>query len=335
MDKTGITVAGSLIADQYFLIDTYPEMGRLTNIRSTTRDVGGSGNLIVDLAKLDSELEVKVSAVIGTDSNGRFVKKTLSRYPNINMRNITEKGDTSTTMIMNAQDTKQRTFFYMPGGSDEYDESYIDWEAVSANIFHLEYLLLLKKVDEADEEYGTQGARILHDARERGMKTSIDVVSETGDRYQKVVTAALKYTDYCTINETEAEGITGISLLEKGEINEINMKKALNILADYGVSTWVIIHSPRCGYGINCADREIIKVPSLCLPEGYIKGSNGAGDAYCSGVLYGAYKGQSIEEAMKLGTACAACSLSEISGTAGLRHYTQVKALFDKYHATK
>ena len=39
----------------------------------------------------------------------------------------------------------------------------------------------MAKVDGPDEEYGTLGARILHDARERGMKTSIDVVSEQSD----------------------------------------------------------------------------------------------------------------------------------------------------------
>ncbi len=327
----GITVAGSLIADNYYLIDSYPEQGKLTNIRATDRAVGGTGNLIMDLAKLDEELPVKVSAMIGEDSNGGFIKKTLSEYPNISLQNVVEQGETSMTMVMDAQDNHQRTFFYLPAASDAYDERMIDWEKVHADIFHLEYILLMKKIDEPDAEYGTHGARILHQAGKRGMKTSIDMVSETSGRGGEIVKAALKYTDYCTINEIEAEMITGIRILQDGTVNEENAKKALKELVRCGVSTWAIIHSPSCGYGIDCESQEIVKVKSLHLPEGYIKGSTGAGDAYCSGILYGAYKNKSLEESMKLGTACAACSLSETSGTAGLRPYEKVMELYELY----
>lgn len=327
----GITVAGSLIADNYYLIDSYPEQGKLTNIRATDRAVGGTGNLIMDLAKLDADLPVKVSAMIGEDGNGSFIKKTLSKYPNIQLENVVENGETSMTMVMDAQDNHQRTFFYLPAASDAYDESVIDWEQVDADIFHLEYILLMKKIDEPDAEYGTHGARILYQARKRGMKTSIDMVSETSGRGGEIVKAALKYTDYCTINEIEAEMITGIKILQDGAVNEENAYNALKELVKYGVSTWAIIHSPSCGYGIDCESQEIFKVKSLHLPEGYIKGSTGAGDAYCSGILYGAYKNKSLEESMKLGTACAACSLSEISGTAGLRPYGKVMELYEQY----
>ncbi len=327
----GITVAGSLIADNYYLIDTYPEQGKLTNIRATDRAVGGTGNLIMDLAKLDADLSVKVSAMIGEGSNGRFIKKTLSEYPNIQLQNVVEYGETSMTMVMDAQDNHQRTFFYLPAASDAYDESAIDWEQVDADIFHLEYILLMKKIDAPDEEYGTHGARILNHARKRGMKTSIDMVSETSGRGGEIVRAALKYTDYCTVNEIEAEMITGIKILQEGVVNEENAYRALEELLKSGVSTWAIIHSPACGYGIDCESRKIIRVPSLHLPEGYIKGSTGAGDAYCSGILYGAYKNKSLEESMKLGTACAACSLSETSGTAGLRSYEKVMELYEQF----
>ena len=67
------------------------------------------------------------------------------------------------------------------------------------------------------------------------------------------------------------------------------------------------------------------------LPVDYIKGKVGAGDAYCAGVLYAAYKEQSIIEAMKLGTASACCSLSEMNGTDGLRPYEQICAFYEKY----
>lgn len=321
-EKKGITVAGSLIADVFYKIDTYPKEGLLTNIRDAERYVGGSGNLITDLAKLDSEMQVHVSAIVGDDKNGEMLCKVLSDYPNIDLANVTRKGESSVTLVMNAQDTKQRTFFFLPAASDIYEEKYIDWETIDAEIFHLEYLLLMAKVDARDDCFGTHGARILHDAQARGMKTSIDIVSEQGTRAKWVVTSALKYTDYCTVNEVEAEAITGVRLSDSEDENgdmDFKALKALKCLQKLGVSTWAIIHYPKCGYGYNCKTNEFIKVPSLQLPPNFIKGTNGAGDAYCSGVLYGAYIDMGLEKTMQFARACAACSLSEENGTDGLR----------------
>ena len=101
-------------------------------------------------------------------------------------------------------------------------------------------------------------------------------------------------------------------------------------LNEKGVTTWAVIHCPGCGYGYDCQKQEFVKVPSLKLPEGFIKGTNGAGDAYLSGILYGAYQDMTLEEAMILGTACAACSLSEVNGTDGLRPLSEVKKLYQE-----
>jgi sugar/nucleoside kinase (ribokinase family) len=57
----------------------------------------------------------------------------------------------------------------------------------------------------------------------------------------------------------------------------------------------------------------------LELPAGYIKGTVGAGDAFCAGALYAAYQGESIAAALKLGNAAAAASLSQPGATEGMR----------------
>ena len=259
------------------------------------------------------------------------MKKTLSQYPNIELDNIVERGETSMTMVMDALDNHQRTFFYLPAGSDEYDIDCINWDQVQADIFQLEYLLLMKKIDEPDKEYGTHAARILHDAKAHGMKTSIDMVTTSDGHGGDIVKASLKYTDYCTVNELEAEMITGIKILENGVLDDEKAYEALKAIRDCGVTTWVVIHSPSCGYGLDCITGQMTKVRSLSLPKGYIKGTTGAGDAYCAGVLYGAYKGYTIEEAMKLGTGSAACSLSDTSGTEGLRSCEEVMKIYEQY----
>jgi sugar/nucleoside kinase (ribokinase family) len=163
------------------------------------------------------------------------------------------------------------------------------------------------------------------------MKTSIDMVSEKSGRVAKIVRAALRFTDYCTINELEAEAVSGICLCEAGSLIRNTMRPVLEQLAGYGVSEWVIVHASSCSFGLDCHSGKAFLVPNLDLPGDYIRGKTGAGDAYCSGVLYSVYTGKTILEAMKLGTACASCSLSEVNGTDGMRGYDDVCALYNHY----
>ena len=55
----------------------------------------------------------------------------------------------------------------------------------------------------------------------------------------------------------------------------------------------------------------------------------GAGDAFCSGVLYAAWKGESLKSAIELGTASAACSLSQPGATEGMRTEAEARELYN------
>jgi len=324
MERKGICVAGSLIADRFYEVDSYPKEGFLSTVRSSAMHIGGSGNLILDLAKLDDSLAVKVCAVVGEDNSGKELLDILGRYGNIDTADIVREGESSVTIVMNANDTKQRTFFFIPGASDVFDESKICWKNIGCRIFHLEYLLLMKKVDAKDVEYGTHGARILKHARDEGMITSIDMVSEQSNRVKEIVCPALKYTDICCINEAEAHAVTGIEIVSRE-----TAERALRELHRLGVSKWAVIHSPKSNYGYDVARDQMVCVDSLKLPDGFIKGTTGAGDAFCSGILYGAHAGEELEFSMKLAIACAACSLSDSNGTDGMRCRDEALALFD------
>ncbi|MCF0229234.1 MAG: carbohydrate kinase family protein [Parasporobacterium sp.] len=325
IERKGITVAGSLIADVVYTTDTYPQEGFLSNIRDIHWNVGGSGNMILDLAKMNPDLSVNVSAIIGNDEAGNMLWNTLSSYPNIGLDNVTRVGKSSVTHVIHPLDTKQRTFFFQGEASNRYDLSAIQWEQIQAEIFVLEYLLLMERVDAADPEYGTHGARILHEAKIRGMKTAIDMVSEDGSRAKELVVPALKYTDYCIINELEAEAITGIPVTEE------SVELVLKTIHEMGVAEWIVIHTAQCAYGFDCLTEKVICVPCLKLPEDFIKGNTGAGDAFCSGILYGRYTGMDIEKAMRFAAASAACSLSEQNGTDGLREEAEIWKLEATY----
>ena len=329
--KKGICVAGNAIVDLLYPIENYPNEGELTTIVADGIDKSTGGalcNVIVDLAKLDPELPLVAIGQIGNDENAELIKKTLNSYSNIDTSRIKEDGETSFTIVMSNQANKQRTFFQYRGANAYISEDYFDWENLNVDLLHIGYILLLDALDEEDEEYGTKMARLLANAKKHGIKTSIDIVSETGNRFKKIVPPALKYTDYCIINEIETQQATGILLRDGDTLVKDNMQTALKALFDMGVSTWAIIHAPEGGYGMD-QNREYVEIDSLDLPKGYIKGKVGAGDAFCSGVLYGAYNDMSLTEAIELGTGTASVSLSEEGATEGVRSFDEVMQFYN------
>ena len=297
MNKKGIAVAGNMIVDLLYPINGIPKPGELTTITAdAARSIGGFlCNDIVDLAKLDPTLPLVALGRVGDDD----------------------------------EITKQRTFYHNRGGNAKFCEADIPWDELDVDMLMVGYILLLDTLDEEDSQYGTKMAKVLAEAQKRGIKTSIDVVSEAGDRFRKLVCPALKYTDYCIINEVEASASTGIELrTEDGKLLTENMPAALKKLKELGVSTWAVIHCPEIGMGLD-ENNNLVEVPSLKLPAGWIAGTVGAGDAFCSGVLYGAWKGMDLKSAIELGTASAACSLSQPGATEGLRTVEEAMKVYN------
>ena len=328
-----ICVAGNLIVDITYPIERWPRQSELTTITDgITRSVGGAVcNVITDLAKLDETLPLSALGVIGEDAEGEFILEQLGRHENIDLSLLGRKGTTSFTAVMSDNRTKARTFFQYRGANALFDESFIDWDRIDAEILHVGYILLLDALDQADGEYGTKMARLLAEAQSRGIRTSIDVVTESGDRFRTLVPPALRYTDYCVINELEAQQITGVLLRDEEErLYPEHMEEALRKMKELGVSTWAVIHCPEGGYGLD-EKNHFLTVRSLKLPEGYIKGTVGAGDAFCAGVLYGAEKGWGLAESIRLGTCAAAASLSEAGATEGMRPAAEVLKLAELY----
>jgi len=331
--KKGVCCAGNMLVDITYPIETWPRRGELTHITEGIQSTPGGAvcNTITDLAKLDPAMRLIASGFAGHDAEGDLILSELSKYPNIDLSMVRRTGRTSFTAVMSDNRTKERTFFVHAGANAGYGEDDIDWDRLDVEIFHIGYIMLLPHLDEEDPEYGTRMARLLHRAQSQGLKTSVDVVTETGDRFRRLVIPSLKYTDYCTINELEAQQTTGVTLRgEDGVLRPENMRAALQALFDLGVSTWAVIHCPEMGCGMD-ASGHYYEQKSLQLPKGYIQGTTGAGDAFCAGVLLAAERGLSIPEALKLAVCAAAASLSEVGASDGVRSVEEVLKLYERY----
>lgn len=332
-NRTGIIAGGNWIIDQVKIIDVYPKAEQLANISSQSEGTGGSPyNLILDLAKLGAQFPLEAAGMVGRDALGDFIQKDLTDHGvNTELLEVSESQPTSYTDVMTEKNGGRRTFFHMRGANAEWDGSRLDFTKTNARIFHLGYLLLLDALDAEDPEYGTVAARILARAQENGLKTSIDLVSEDSDRFQKIVTPALKHVDYCVINEIEAAKTVGISVRdEKDQLLTDSLKPIATALFEKGVRDWVVIHFPEGAYAQNAAGESFFQ-NSLKLPEGYIKGSAGAGDAFCSGVMMGLHEGWSIQQAMETGVCVAAASLSDPTCTGGVNSLNDALSLKEQF----
>ncbi len=331
--RQGICIAGNMIVDIHYPIEGWPSLGELVHIKGrASRATGGCvNNTLMDIARLAPDMKLFAMGRVGTDAEGDLILNALRQYPSIDTSNVIQEGETALTLVFNDHISTNRTFFTYGGSNAEFDVEDVDWDRLSCNILHVGYILLLEALDREDPEYGTRMARLLCLAQQHGIKTSVDVVSEASHRFERIVRPALKYTDYCVINEFEASRTTGIPLRDEQD-NLIlgNMEQALRCMKSLGVSTWAVIHCPEGGFGLDENDRYIA-LPSLQLPDGFIKGSNGAGDAFCAGVLYSAEKGRGLEEAMRVGIATAAASMTSVDACNGVQSEEVVLKLYDRY----
>jgi sugar/nucleoside kinase (ribokinase family) len=309
-----------MIVDTIYPVQGLPRAGELTTIKDGIMRASGGAlcNVIIDLAIMDSTLPLTALGRLGTDAEGDFLLETLSAYKNIDLSLIRREGKTSFTAVMADEISKERTFFHYRGANAALSEDDFDWERISGGLLHIGYILLLDALDEEDAEYGTKMARLLCHARERGLKTSLDVVSEFGDRFKRIVPPALKYADYCIINEIEAEQISGIKIRdEAGFLVPESLKAALERIKNFGVSEWAIIHSAEGGFGLD-QNWNYSESPALKLSPYAIKGKVGAGDAFCAGVLYTVSHNGKLEEGLELGNAAAAACLLKPGAVEGM-----------------
>ncbi len=325
----GIMIAGTTLVDVIQMVNGYPEQGMLETIKSESFAVGGClPNTGIDIKKIDKDLPLKGVARVGNDDRGRFLLSELDKYGvDCTYVKTDDSVTTSYSNVVTVMPTGQRTFFHWRGANAKFSHDDIPFDNLDCDIFHIGYLLLLDILDEEDEQYGTKMARVLHDVKTKGVKTSIDVVSETTGKFPKIVVPALKYCDYCILNEVEAGEAAGIPARNAdGSLNYENVKKILHKFMDFGVGEVVIVHCPECGFALDKNGRYE-EVGSLSLPKGYIKGSVGAGDAFCAGSLYGFYKGMDLKEILKFASAVAACNLSAPDSISGVRSYEETLRL--------
>ena len=329
MERKGISIAGNILTDNVKMVGAYPEKGMLATITTETLAVGGCvPNTAIDIKKVDPNLEVSVFGRIGNDYKGEYVLNEMKKVGlNCDGVKVSSTAPTSYSDVITVSGTGERTFFHNRGANAEFCPEDIDLKSLTCKILHIGYLMLLDSFDKVNADGTTPMSNFLKDAQALGIKTSIDLVSETSGNFHKVATAALPYCDYVIINEVEAGEIVGISPRDNnGNLLDDAVEQIMKKLFAFGVKEKVIVHCPEKGFCLN-KDGSFTAVPSVKLPKGYIKGSVGAGDAFCAGSLYSIYNGFSDQETLSFSNLVAVSCLSAPDSVSGIKSAKELKEL--------
>ena len=313
----GILAGGNWIIDNVKIVDVYPKEEKLANIlRESTSNGGAPYNVLKAISKMGFQFPLKGIGAIGNDERGDYILNEC-RELQIDSAQIkkVENTNTSYTDVMTVYGTGKRTFFHSRGANAFLDESYFDFSGCNAKIFHLGYLLLLDKLDTIGADGLTGAAKVLRDARQCGMITSADLVSEQSERFRNIIPLSLQFIDILFVNEFEANMLTGIEICDDdGKCSLAKANQAADTILNTGVQKWVIIHFPKGAIALNKNGEKIFQ-PSVKIPVEKIKGSVGAGDAFAAGVLAGVHEDWTMAKSLLLGVNVAAASLMDASSS--------------------
>lgn len=328
----GIAALGSWIMDHVRMVDIWPEEETLSYIYDEKYSGGGlAHNAVIDLARFDLGIPIEAHGILGDDDDGRRLVEECDRY-GVDREHlvVTDQAPTSYTEVITVRTSGKRTFFHSKGANNLLTYDNVPFDEIEAGMVHFGYLLLMDGIDAPDRDFGTVGAKILHELQRRGKRTSVDTVSESSERFPKIMTPALEHTDYVILNELEAGRTTGHTVIKNGSIDSAALKACAEGLMSLGKTKCVVIHMHLGAYAVDREGHTFFQ-PSLDVPDEFVKGGAGAGDAFCAGVLAGIHEGWDLDQSLKFGTAAGAACLNDPTCTEGVLSAQETWKLFDRF----
>lgn len=308
--RAGIIAGGNWVVDHVKTIDVWPPQDSLaTIVHETQGNGGGPYNVLKNLARLGARFPLEAIGLVGDDASGRAIAEDCRAHGiDTTQLRVTAAAPTSHTDVMTVADTRRRTFFHQRGANALLAPEHFDFSATRAKRFQLGYLLLLDRLDEIGVGGAPRAKEVFRRARAAGLATSLDCVSDPGERFQTVVAPVLPAVDVLFANDFEAEKLTGTALGRGDRLDRGAVEAAGAALVKRGVREWVVVHFPEGACACSAAG-EMVWQPSIALPAAEIAGTAGAGDALAAGVLLGLHESWPMTRALELGVLAAAASL--------------------------
>ncbi len=247
---------------------------------------GSSANTVAGMAVLGGK-----GAFIGRVASDEYGKTYVDKTVEAGVTSFISKGAGMTGhAITFITPDSERTFATHLGAAIELSADEIDYSVIeNSSILHLEGYLF------EPENLREVCYRSMKCAKENGVLISIDLADPglVGRIKDVFVDAAEKYADIIFVNEEEAAAFTGV-----------RDKDALEILSGY--SSTAIVKLGAMGSLIKSENKTV----SIDVVKTEVVNTNGAGDMYAAGFLFGLTSGKSVEESGKIASYAASLAVA-------------------------
>ncbi len=302
----GVTCVGGTLADILARpVKGMPAPGRIELVDEMRLAPGGCA---LNAASALSRLGVTARLVgrIGRDGLGDFLVRTLVGR-GVDVAGLTPSDTGTSASMVFVFPGGERCILHSPGAMGEFGSTDIDWSlAARSQVFFVAQLGLLGGFD-------WSVASALEMARDRGMITALDTVSDASGRLADKVAPCLPLLDYFLPSYDEAKAITGLT--DPGAM--------ARFLQDRGAGT-VGIKLGEDGCLLRGPQGREITVPAFRVTA---VDATGAGDAWCAGFIAGVLSGRDLADAGRLGNAVAACCVTALGAYQGIRPMAETLAM--------
>jgi sugar/nucleoside kinase (ribokinase family) len=277
-----VVCVGILVADIVGQpIDDFPTRGKLTLVPTMELHSGGcAANTGISLGKLDA-------SGVARD----------------------ERVNTSATMVMVHSDA-ERSFIHYRGANAELTEADVAPALLEgARLLHVGGSFLMPKFD------GEPTARVLAEARRRGLTTCLDTCWDAQGRWMSLLAPCLPHTDHFVPSIEEARQLAGRE--EPAEVAAV--------LRDAGAGTVVLKMGERGCY-VSGPDGAF-SLPALSVDA---VDALGAGDAFVAGYIAGLVQGWDPQRTARFATAVGATCVTALGATTGVRSLAETLEFMER-----
>lgn len=301
-----VVCLGILVADVIVRpVDRLPERGTVGLVDAMVLRGGGSAlNTATGLTRLGAR--AAVAGKVGVDPFGDFLLHLLHERGIDGRGVLRDQHVPSSATVALVDATGERTFLHLLGANGALRLEELDLELVfSGRALHLAGALVMPALD------GEPTASLLQLARERGLKTSLDVVYDPSGRWRRIL-PSLPYLDVIAPSLAEARGISG----------EQQPDAAAAWFRARGVRDVAIKLGDRGCYVAGDEFEGHIDPIDVRALDG-----TGAGDAFVAGLLYGRLAGWPLADAARLANACGALATTAIGAAEGMHSLSEAVTL--------
>src|SRR5439155_9396210 len=197
-----VVCVGILVADVIVRpVSRLPATGTLGLVDSIELRGGGCAlNTASCLARLG--LRSAALGKVGSDTFGEFVLRLLREHGVYAGGVLSDPELPTSASVALVDPAGERTFLHVRGANAALRADELGQRPFAGRALHVAGALVLDALD------GEPTARLLADARRRGIRTSVDTVFDAGGRWERLL-PALPHCDLVTPGLAEASGVTG------------------------------------------------------------------------------------------------------------------------------